>query len=311
MSRGRVVVAMGGSSSEREVSIQTGNQVMLALERLGYEARSVDYDARFVDAVREIAPAIVFNALHGPGGEDGQLQGLLDWMRVAYTGSDLRSSALAMDKHLTKKLLAAEGLPTAPWDTFDFAGGTLPLLPGSLNLPLVVKPRNEGSARGIAIVHTHEEWSRAMIEQSHLRDSALAEEFVPGREFSCGILFETPLPVIEIEPERDGFYTYDEKYGPGGARHTVPARIDEDLAHRLQMLALSAHRLLGLRDYSRTDLIVTKEGRPFILEINALPGLTPVSLFPDECAAAGITFDALIERLVVAALERAREPARL
>lgn len=304
--KGRVVVVMGGPSSEREVSIATGNGVMRALERLGYEVRSLDFDARFVDALREFAPDLVFNALHGPGGEDGTIQGILEWMGMPYTGSGVRGCALAMDKHLTKKLLSAEGLPTPAWDTFDFEGGTLPLLPGSLNLPLVVKPRDEGSSTGVRIVHTHEEWSRAMIELSEARSSILAEEFIAGREFSCGVLFEQALPVVEILPQGHEFYTFDAKYAPGGSQHEVPAHIDSDLSHRLQMLALSTHRLIGLRDYSRTDIIVTREGRPYILEINALPGLTPTSLLPEECAASGVAYDELIERLVRAALDRGR-----
>ncbi len=304
--RGRIVVAMGGASTEREVSLATGSSVMKALERLGYDARSVDFDARFVEAIRELDPDAVFVGLHGPGGEDGTVQGILDWLKVPYTGSDLRACALAIDKHVTKKLLSAEGLPTPAWDTFDFDGGTLPLLPGSLNLPLVVKPRDEGSSTGVALVRTHEEWSKTMIAMSERRASVLAEEFVEGREFSIGVLFEQPLPVIEIVPVDHDFYDYDAKYVAGGSRHECPAKIDHDLAYRLQMLALSAHRLLGLRDYSRTDILVSKEGRPYILETNALPGLTPTSLFPEEAAAGGVPFDALVDRLVRAALARGR-----
>jgi len=302
----RIAVVLGGPSTERDVSIASGRAVAAALARLGYDAQTLDFDADFVDAIRTLAPDVVFNALHGPGGEDGTVQGILEWLRVPYTGSDLRSCALALDKHLTKKLLSAEGLPTAAWDTFDFDGGTLPLLPGSLNLPLVVKPRDEGSSAGISIVRTHEEWSRAMLDLSEHRSRILAEEFIDGREFGCGVLFETALPIVEIVPQGREFYDYEAKYSPGGSRHVTPARIDDDLAHRLQMLALSTHRMLGLRDYSRTDFIVSPGGRPYILEINALPGLTPTSLFPDVCAAAGIPFDALVNRLVHAALDRGR-----
>lgn len=304
--KARVAVVMGGASTEREVSISSGRAIAAALLRLDYEVVTLDFDANFVKAVVEIAPDVVFNALHGAGGEDGTIQGVLDWLRLPYTGSDLRSCALAMDKHLTKKLLSAEGLPTPAWDTFDFEGGTLPLLPGSLNLPLVVKPRAEGSSTGVSLVRTHEEWSRAMIELSNGRSTILAEEYVAGRELSCGVLFESALPVVEILPQGAEFYDYAAKYAPGGSRHETPARIDDDLAHRLQMLALSTHRLLGLRDYSRTDFMVTPGGRPYILEINALPGMTPTSLVPEECAAAGIAFDALVERLVRAALDRGR-----
>jgi D-alanine-D-alanine ligase len=304
MSNVRVAVVMGGPSAEREVSIESGQAVMRALATLGHEAQSLDFDGRFVDALREIRPDVVFNALHGTGGEDGTIQGVLEWLGIPYTGSDLTSCALAMDKHLTKKLLAAEGLPTPAWDTFDLAGGTLPLLPGSLNLPLVVKPRASGSSAGVSIVRTHEEWTKAMIGLSPRTTQIVVEEFIPGREFSSGVLGEEALPLVEIIAS-DEFYSYDAKYKPGGSRHLVPAPIDVDLTARLQMLALSVHRMLGLRDYSRTDFIVTKEGRPYILEINALPGLTPLSLLPDEAKAAGISFEALIDRLLQAALGRA------
>lgn len=305
--KAKVAVVMGGTSAEREISIQTGSGVMRALHDLGYDARSLDYDARFMDAIREVAPDVVFNALHGPGGEDGQIQGILDYLGIAYTGSGIEAAALAMDKHLTKKLCAAEGLPTAAWDLYDLTGGTLPLLPGALDLPLVIKPRYEGSSEGVTIVRTHEQWTQAMIEAAEEYTEILAEEFVAGREFTCGVLGEEALPVVEIVANRDEFYTYEAKYAAGGSTHIVPANIDEDLAARMQMLALSVHRLVGLRDYSRTDFIVTKEGRPYILEINTLPGLTPTSLLPDACNAIGISYEALIERLIGYALSRTGE----
>lgn len=304
----RVVVVMGGSSAEREISIMTGSGVMRALHDLGYDAKSLDYDERFISALRELEPDVVFNALHGPGGEDGQIQGILDYLRIPYTGSGIEAAALAMDKHLTKKLCAAEGLPTAAWDLFDLTGGTLPLLPGSLDLPLVIKPRFEGSSEGVTIVKTHEQWSQAMIGAAEEYTEILAEEFIGGREFTCGVLGEEALPVVEIVPNRDEFYSYEAKYAAGGSTHIVPARIDGDLAARIQMLALSTHRLLGLRDYSRTDFIVSSEGRPYILEINTLPGLTPTSILPDACNALGISYDALVDRLVGYALGRAGEP---
>jgi D-alanine-D-alanine ligase len=302
--KAKVAVLMGGTSAEREISIQTGSGVLRALQSIGYEGRSLDYDERFIDAIREVKPDAVFNALHGPGGEDGHVQALLDYLGIPYNGSGVEAAALSMDKHLTKKLLAAEGLPTAAWDLFDLAGGTLPLLPGSLDLPLVVKPRSEGSALGVSIVKTHEQWTAAMISASKTHSQIMAEEFIDGREFTCGVLGEEALPMLEIVPSRDEFYTYDAKYAPGGSSHIVPAKIDEDLAARMQMLALSSHRLLGLRDYSRTDFIVSRDNRPYILEINSLPGLTATSLFPEACASIGITYEALIDRLVGYALAR-------
>jgi D-alanine-D-alanine ligase len=300
-----VAVVMGGASAEREISLRSGSEVMRALHSLGYDAQALEYDDRFVDALRQLKPQAVFIALHGPGGEDGHVQALLEYLSIPYTGSGLEASALCMDKHLTKKLLAAEGLPTPVWDLFDLTGGTLPLLPGSLNLPLVIKPRFEGSSAGVTIVRTHEEWTSAMLEASKSYAQILAEEYVQGREFTCAVLGEEALPVVEILANRDGFYSYQAKYEPGGSTHVAPAQIDEGLAARLQMLGLSAHRLLGLRDYSRSDFIVTRDNRPYLLEVNSLPGLTPVSLVPDACAAIGIGFEALIDRLIGYALARA------
>jgi D-alanine-D-alanine ligase len=303
--RGVVAVVMGGSSSEREISLASGDEVLRALHALGYDARALDYDARFLDAMQQMKPDLAFVALHGPGGEDGHVQALLEYLGVPYTGSGLEAAAISMDKHLTKKLRAAEGLPTPVWDLFDLSGGTLPLLPGSLDLPLVVKPRFEGSSKGVAVVRTHEAWTAAMLEASKSYAQVLAEEYVEGREVTCAVLGEEALPLVEIVANRDGFYSYDAKYLPGGSTHVVPAPIDADLSARLQMLALSAHRLLGLRDYSRSDFIIRSDNRPYLLEINSLPGLTPVSLLRDACSASGIGFEALIERLVGYALARA------
>ena len=302
--KAKVAVAMGGSSAEREISLRSGEGVTQALRALEYDVAQVDYDERFIDEIRQRRPDAVFLALHGPGGEDGHVQAVLEFLGVPYTGSGVEASSLAMDKHLTKKLLAAEGLPTAAWDLFDLGGGTLPLLPGSLDLPLVVKPRFEGSSAGVTIVRTHEQWTAAMLTASKSYSQILAEEYVEGREFTCAVLGEEALPIVEIVANRDGYYSFDAKYEPGGSTHVVPAQIDHDLGARLQMLALSAHRLLGLRDYSRTDFIVTRDQRPYLLEINSLPGLTPVSLFPDACGAAGISFEALVDRLVGYALAR-------
>src|SRR5580698_6317980 len=186
MSKIRVAVVMGGPSAEREVSIESGQAVMRALAALGHDAQSLDFDGRFVDAIREIRPDAVFNALHGTGGEDGTIQGVLEWLGIPYTGSDLTSCALAMDKHLAKKLLAAEGLPTPAWDAFDLAGGSLPLLPGTLDLPIVVKPRAEGSSAGISIVRTHEQWTAGVIAAAERTTEIIAEEYIAGREFTCG-----------------------------------------------------------------------------------------------------------------------------
>jgi D-alanine-D-alanine ligase len=301
----RVAVVMGGFSSEREISLQSGQGVVAALTRLGYHVASLDFDERFVDRLREMRPDVVFNALHGAGGEDGVMQGVLEWMGVPYTGSDVRGCAISIDKHLTKKILSAEGIPTAPWEIFHVGEGELPLLPGSLDFPLVVKPRFEGSSTGLRIVRTHEEWSRAMRESTSA--CVLVEEYIVGGEFTCGVLFDQALPVIGIKPSQDGFYSYEAKYAVGESRHEIPARIDADSARRLQAVALRVHGSIGLRDYSRTDFIVGQDGRPYVLEINALPGLTSTSLIPDACAVIGISYDSLIDQLTTAALRRRKK----
>ena len=302
----KVAVVMGGPSAEREVSIESGTCVMRALATLGHDARSLDFDARFVDAIREIRPTWCSTRCTAAAARTARSRACWNGWGFRTPGSGVAACAIAMDKHLTKKLLAAEGLPTPAWDVFDLTGGTLPLLPGSLNLPLVAKPRASGSSAGVSIVKTHEAWTKAMIEAAERTPEILAEEFVPGREFSCGVLGEEALPVVEIVPS-DEFYSYDAKYKPGGSRHLIPAPIDHDLTSRLQTLALSVHRLVGLRDYSRTDFIVTDHGRPTILEVNALPGMTPQSLLPDEAQHAGISYEALVERLLQHAVTRASD----
>ena len=303
----RVAVLMGGPSSERTISLATGQGVLHALLRLGYDAFQLDCDADVIEQLRESRPDLVFNALHGTFGEDGGIQAILDWLQIPYTGSGMLACAISMDKHVTKKLLAAEGLPTPSWELLDLRSDEeLPLLPGSLGLPLVLKPRAEGSSTGVKIVHTHEEWADAVRELHTVGiDEVLAETFVGGREFTVGVIGDETLPVIEIIPDSTHpFFNYDSKYTPGGCQHIVPANIDLALADRMRMLALSTHRLLGLRDYSRTDLLLTNDGRPMVIEINSLPGLTQQSLLPDACAAIGMQYDDIVERLIGFAVER-------
>ena len=297
----RIAVLMGGTSSERAVSIESGLAVLAALERLDYEAFRVDCDGELVGSLRMLQPDIVFIALHGTFGADGGAQAILDWLQLPYTGSALLGCAIAMDKHMTKKLLAAEGLPTPSWELFNLAGGELPLLPGSLGLPLVVKPRAEGSNAGVVIVKTHEAWAEAVRVASESGvEEIIAETLIEGREFAVGVVGDEVLPLLEILSD-----------APDGSLHMVPARIDDALSERLRMLALSTHRLLGLRDYSCTGLLFSRDGRPTILEIDALPGLTPVSHLAAACSAIGVTFDELVERLVGFARERGRRKAAL
>ncbi len=303
--KAKVAVVMGGSSAEREISIQTGSGVMRALQSLGYDAQSLDYDRRFVDAIREIAPDVVFNALHGPGGEDGHVQAILDYLGIPYTGSGVEASALAMDKHLTKKLVAAEGLPTAAWDLFDLSGGTLPLLPGSLDLPLVIKPRYEGSSQGVIIVKTHEQWTSSMINAAKSYAQIMAEEFIEGREFTCGVLGEEALPVIEDRAE-PGRVLYVRRKVRARRQHAHRAGKDRRRSRRAPANAGAFHASFARAARLLAHRFHREQRRPsVILEVNTLPGLTPTSLIPDACASVGISYEALIDRLIGYALSRA------
>lgn len=247
------------------------------------------------------AADLVFIALHGVCGEDGKLQAAFDLLGIRYTGSGSLGSALAMDKAVTKTLLTAAGIKTAEWRSVC-RGSSPAEIAGVLGLPCVVKPRNGGSSIGVAIPSSIEELSRSLDGAFCYDDLLIAEKYIPGREFSVGILDGRALPVIEIVPHR-GFYDFKNKYQAGLTDELCPARLDGEMAARVQMLALRAHRALRLGSYSRIDFILDRETGEFVcLEANTLPGMTPTSLLPQEAAAEGVSYGALCEKLVAAAL---------
>ena len=298
-----VAVLMGGASAEREISLQTGSGVAQALQTLGYRTFTLDFDRDFVDDVRAKRPDAVFNALHGGAGENGTAQAVMDWMELGYQGSGMRSSAVAMDKWMTKAVMRAADLPTPVATVLDLAGG-VPALPKRPGVPCVVKPLAEGSAVGVTIVHADDEWAPAVTAARSVAQRALVEAYVKGREFTVAVLGDEALPVVEIRPA-DEFYTYHSKYTPGASRHTVPADLDPAIANRMQEYALRLHRALGCRDYSRIDIMMdANDSSLYLLECNTLPGLTNLSLFPEAAAAAGISYAALVDRLTRSALTR-------
>lgn len=301
-----VAVLMGGHSAEREISLQSGAGVMSALQSLGYRTAQLDFDERFVETLKSSAPDVIFNALHGGAGEDGTVQSILDWLGMPYQGSGVRASAVAMDKWMTKALMRAADLPTPVAALIDPADApaVAPKRPG---LPCVVKPQAEGSAVGVTIVHDESQWPDALAAARAITSGRiLVEAYVRGREFTVAVLDGEALPIVEVSPA-DEFYSYHAKYTAGGSRHTVPATLDGALARRMQEYALRLYRLLDCRDYARIDVIMdASDSSLYLLECNTLPGLTPLSLFPDAAAAAGIGYDALVDRLVRMALSRAR-----
>lgn len=292
-----VAVLMGGVSAEREVSLVSGEACARALESCGYRVSRLDAGRDLAARLIELRPDRVFNALHGRMGEDGRVQGLLDLMGLPYTHSGVLASAIAMDKPMAKlifrgvDLRCAEGVETA-------LGSLREGLP--LPAPVVVKPAAEGSSVGVSILLDDD--TRPLFERNDYDPAArvLVERYVPGRELTCGVMGDRPLAVTEIRPAQ-GFYDYRAKYTEGCADHDVPARLDPAVYARVMDWALRAHRALGCRGVSRADFRFNPdEGEDglYILEVNTQPGMTPLSLVPEQAAHCGITFAELVDRLV-------------
>ncbi len=301
-----VVVLKGGRSAEREVSLNTGEQVATALKSAGHQVVEIDAAAEgFIEEIRAAAPDAVFICLHGRFGEDGTVQGLLELLDIPYVGSGVLASALAMDKVMSKHVFAFAGIASPAYVAlragvpYDVEGITHALGPKT-----VVKPANEGSAIGVTIAHDPGELPGAIAEAFRFDTSVLVEQFVAGPEITVGILGNSDLealPTLEIVPEHE-FYDYESKYVPGMSRHIIPARVAEETRAECQRLAIEAHRVLGCRGMSRSDTIVAADGTVYLLETNTIPGMTRTSLLPDAARAAGIEFPELCERLVKLAL---------
>lgn len=247
---------------------------------------------------------VVFLGLHGACGEDGRIQATLDLLGVPYTGSGCLGSALAMDKDLTKRIVAPLGVRTPGWRTVRYAEADIPALAAQEKLPVVVKPVDSGSSVGVAIARNRGELEAA-LRQNRALGRVILEEYVSGREIDVGVLDGKSLPSIEIIPKQ-GFYDYVNKYQAGATVEICPAPIDPEIERRLGETALKVHNALGLTAYSRSDYIVDEAGEIYFLEINTLPGMTPTSLMPQEAAAAGVPYDALCQRIVDMALREKR-----
>ena len=256
--------------------------------------------------VLEICQAadVVYLALHGACGEDGRIQATLDLLGVPYTGSGYLGSALAMDKDLTKRLVAPLGVLTPEWRTVSFTEEEIPAIAKDIKLPVVVKPVDSGSSIGVAIAENIEQLEEALRENTGL-GRVIIEQYVRGREIDVGVLDGKALPSIEIIPKQ-GFYDYVNKYQAGATVEICPTPIDPEIEKRLGETALTVHNGIGLRGYSRSDYIVTEEGEIYFLEINTLPGMTPTSLMPQEAAAAGVGYHALCQKIIDMALRDAK-----
>jgi len=301
MKKKKIGVMMGGLSREREISLRTGKAILRALIEKGYHASPIDLGQEIAETLIKEKIEIAFIALHGRYGEDGTVQGMLELMGVPYTGSGVLASALALNKIMAKKFFLCENIPTPTYEVFQRDEiDKNPLRPFSLPLPLVVKPAREGSTIGVSIVRKEEELVPALKEAGKYDDEILLEKFMKGKEITVGILEDIPLPIIEIVP-KSGFYDYHSKYTKGETEYIIPARIPREKYLYAQEISLKAFRVLGCSGCARVDLMTDEDGNPFVIDVNTMPGMTETSLVPKAASHAGITFEDLVERILLGA----------
>jgi D-alanine-D-alanine ligase len=305
MDKLHVAVLMGGWSAEREISLITGNGVADALEGRGHEVTRIDMDRNIAARLADLSPDVVFNALHGTPGEDGTVQGMMDLMGIRYTHSGLEASVIAIDKELTKMVLRPHGI-RMPEGTIVSSESLYACDP--LPRPYVLKPVNEGSSVGVAIVkeggNCGDPIARDVKGPWQEFDKLLAEPFIPGRELTVAVLDDEALAVTELRP-KSGFYDYDAKYTEGMTEHVCPADIPGEISAAALRMARDAHRLLGCSGASRSDFRwddARGEAGLYLLEVNTQPGMTPLSLVPEQARLRGIDYATLVERIVEAAL---------
>lgn len=295
-----VAVLQGGWSNEREVSLMGSGQIIEALRARGYTVHGIDVQRDLARLIEDLTPApdVVYNALHGPYGEDGCLQGVLECMGIPYSHSGVLASALAMDKPMAKHIFETDGIPCPPHRLVTramFEAGDV------MEYPYVLKPLNEGSSVGVQIVRNAEDAARVGDDAWGYGDTVMAEEFIDGRELTVSVMGDRALGVTELRPV-SGFYDYEAKYTDGKTEHLVPAPVHPDAYALAMEYALRAHQALGCRGVSRADLIYDdSNGEPgalFMLEVNTQPGMTPLSLVPEQAGHAGIEFGELVSWMV-------------
>ncbi len=293
-------VLYGGWSSEREISIGSGKCVIKSLKRQGFKVKGIDVDKNFTRKLKGID--VVFIALHGKPGEDGTIQGILDFSEIPYTGSGVIGSAISMDKVISKYLFNVNGIPTP--DFYYEKNIDLNEIIIKLNLPVVIKPRAEGSSVGITIVQTKTDLKKIVMHTQRKFKELLFEKYIPGMMATCGIINDTPLPILEIAPKKRKFYDYKSKYTEGMTEYIVPARIPDKKYKKIQDYALAAHRAIGACGFSRVDFVLDKNHNPYVLEVNTIPGLLAGSNLPLEAKAIGLTYDDLIFEILKTSLHR-------
>jgi len=293
---GKVAVLLGGKSAEREVSLKSGGMVLAALRKKGVDAHPFDPKDRDVQDLVKERFARVFIALHGRFGEDGTVQGVLEWLGIPYTGSGVLASALAMDKVRTKRLWAAESLPTAPYEVLA-GDSNLKAVVKKLGTPLFVKPASEGSSVGMTKVKKASDLEEAYALAVNYDPIVIAEKFIDGPELTVAIVADHVLPIIRIETPRE-FYDYEAKYIANDTRYLIPCGLSDKKEKDIQALCLKAFRALGCRGWGRVDLMLDRRGRPFLLEVNTSPGMTDHSLVPMAARAVGMSYEDLCVKIL-------------
>lgn len=296
-----VAVLMGGFSSERPVSLSSGNSCADTLEKVGYRVTRVNVGRDIARVLTDLAPDVAFNALHGPYGEDGTIQGILEYLQIPYTHSGVLASALAMHKEQAKRVAKSVGIPVAEARVMNRhdIGGKHPMKP-----PYVVKPVCEGSSFGVVIVKEDQSHPPQIIGSNEWRygDTVMVERYIHGRELTCAVMGNVALGVCEIIPVGHSFYDYDSKYVKGGSKHEIPAKISPNIYQKIQTLTLKAHQAIGCRGVSRSDFRYddrhSENGELVWLEVNTQPGMTPTSLVPEIAQHAGHDFGELLSWMV-------------
>lgn len=284
---------MGGLSPEREVSVVTGNSVLEAINKKGLTALPIHVDHNIGETLKSNPIDLAFIALHGTFGEDGCIQGLLEYFKIPYTGSGVMGSALAYDKLKSKEILKFHGIPTAAYEVFYKNQKTN----RSLDLPVVVKPTNQGSSLGVTIVKTEGQWKPALEHAFTYSEEVIAEKFIEGKLLAIGMNEMTPMPIVHIRP-KSGFYDYEAKYTSGKTEYICPADLEENEAGRCRQTAKQVFQVLRGRGFPRVDVILDNDGVPQVLEMNTIPGMTPNSLLPMAAREMGLGFDDLVVEIL-------------
>lgn len=294
----KVGVIAGGISSEREVSLRSGQAVFNALRELGYDVVFIDAKEELCEKIKNEKIDVAFLVLHGGWGENGGIQGMLEVMGIPYTGSGILASALAMDKEATKKVFIYHNIPIPPFRVIsknEFLSSEFNL--SSVSFPVVIKPATEGSSVGVAIVSNTEDAKKALQEAFKFSDRVILEKLIKGKEIHIGVLGDRVLGGVEVRPKK-GFYDYEAKYTKGLTDYILPPEIDGELYEKLKELGLKAHKALGCSGGTRVDMIIDSDGQPFVLEVNTIPGMTETSLLPKIASLAGYDFKGLVKEIL-------------